>query len=968
MDINVVKLLDKLDPVIITGGLIPRGVYDNSRTYEIGDSVSYLGASYVLYATAVAGTLPTDTTYWQSLLDNIDIAANWGNIIGTLSNQTDLQAELDSKVDDSQVLTDVPSGALFTDTVYDDTDIQNEVNLNTAKISYTDASDVSANTSARHDAVTVTDSSEIDFTLTGQDISANIINSSIDETKLDTSVNASLDLADSAIQTHQNIAGKEDVGVAEGLITTHESTYDHNLIGTALQSFTEEDPIFLESEAFNIVADDITNLSNLSGTNTGDVSVTDSSEIDFTLTLQDLTASLKTGSIDVLKLDSGVQTSLGLADSAVQPLALDSYQLLSEKAQNNGYASLDAGGKIPSSQLPSTVMDFKGNWNATTNTPTLADGTGDAGDVYLCNVSGTQDLGSGSIVFSAGDWVVYSGTIWEQSINSNAVVSVNSQTGVVSLDTGDVSSILNNRYVTDLDLTNLSNLSGDNTGDQDLSGYVPYIGATCSVNLNNKTLVNVNALGVGTDTPSYDVDVMGTGATSIVNSNNGFRTLTVDNPSGGFGTRTVQDGGSLEASKLYYYQITYVTAVGETASYPNQSGTVTTTATDKSVLLEGLPVSSDYRVITKNIYRTKADASPYTYYLVDSIPNATTSYLDTKADASLDTNYQSYFRDNTTSIFLKNGDVTIFAPGEKTYRSGYNVGNDVTNSGRSAYAGASVASIGSQGSDNAMFGYGIGYNATFSSSVALGTYVFGALSSSYSQATGIGYGTLFGAYGQSRNINYSTAVGYQAGGAGCPYLTAVGNSAGGALQGSANSFVGAYAGKGASGATAASNSGIGFYVLNGLTTGYGNVGIGRDSGKANTSGSYNSYLGSFSASYQTTGSYNAYLGFAAGRYSTDQSCELFINSYDRTDRAGDIAKSIIYGIQTSAGTGQELYLNSSVFVKEDVKAVNVLGNHKTTDGTAAVSDGTYTMGIGATTNGTITIKDGLIISVTEAVD
>ena len=469
-----------------------------------------------------------------------------------------------------------------------------------------------------------------------------------------------------------------------------------------------------------------------------------------------------------------------------------------------------------------------------------------------------------------------------------------------------------------------SNLSGSNTGDQDLSGYVPYIGATCSVNLNNKTLVNVNALGVGTDTPSYDVDVMGTGATSIVNSNNGFRTLTVDNPSGGFGTRTVQDGGSLEASKLYYYQITYVTAVGETASYPNQSGTVTTTATDKSVLLEGLPVSSDYRVITKNIYRTKADASQYTYYLVDSIPNATTSYLDTKADESLDTDKQSYFRDNTTSIFLKNGDVTIFAPGETTYRSGYNVGNDVTNSGRSAYAGASVASIGSQGSDNAMFGYGIGYNATFSLSVAMGTYVFGALSSSHTQATGIGYGTLFGAYGQSRSINYSTAVGYQAGGAGCPYLTAVGNSAGGALQGSANSFVGAYAGKGASGATAASNSGIGFYVLNGLTTGYGNVGIGRDSGKANTSGSYNSYLGSFSASNQTTGSYNAYLGFAAGRYSTDQSYELFINSYDRTDRAGDIAKSIIYGIQTSAGTGQELYLNSSVFVKEDVKAVGDL--------------------------------------------
>ena len=62
-------------------------------------------------------------------------------------------------------------------------------------------SDVAANTSARHDAVTVTDSTEIDFTLTGQDITASLKSGSIDETKLDTSVNDSLDLADSAIQS-----------------------------------------------------------------------------------------------------------------------------------------------------------------------------------------------------------------------------------------------------------------------------------------------------------------------------------------------------------------------------------------------------------------------------------------------------------------------------------------------------------------------------------------------------------------------------------------------------------------------------------------------------------------------------------------------------------------------------------------------------------------------------------------------
>lgn len=77
------------------------------------------------------------------------------------------------------------------------TDFDTEVSNNT---------DVAANTAARHAAVTVTDSSEIDFTLTGQNITASLIAGSIDETKLDASTNASLDLADSSVQPSDNIS------------------------------------------------------------------------------------------------------------------------------------------------------------------------------------------------------------------------------------------------------------------------------------------------------------------------------------------------------------------------------------------------------------------------------------------------------------------------------------------------------------------------------------------------------------------------------------------------------------------------------------------------------------------------------------------------------------------------------------------------------------------------------------------
>jgi len=103
----------------------------------------------------------------------------------------------------------------------------------------------------------------------------------------------------------------------------------------------------------------------------------------------------------------------------------------------NGVATLDSGGKIPASQLPSSVMEYKGTWNASTNTPTLADGTGDNGDVYLVSVAGTQNLGSGNITFAVGDWVVYNGTIWQKSLNSNAVASVFGRTGTIVAQEGD---------------------------------------------------------------------------------------------------------------------------------------------------------------------------------------------------------------------------------------------------------------------------------------------------------------------------------------------------------------------------------------------------------------------------------------------------------------------------------------------------------------------------------------------------
>lgn len=69
MSFQLVKLLDALSlnntNVVITSGLVPKGIFNALTSYNVGDFVSYGTNTYVLYEAAVAGTLPTDNTKWM---------------------------------------------------------------------------------------------------------------------------------------------------------------------------------------------------------------------------------------------------------------------------------------------------------------------------------------------------------------------------------------------------------------------------------------------------------------------------------------------------------------------------------------------------------------------------------------------------------------------------------------------------------------------------------------------------------------------------------------------------------------------------------------------------------------------------------------------------------------------------------------------------------------------------------------
>lgn len=192
----------------------------------------------------------------------------------------------------------------------------------------------------------------------------------------------------------------------------------------------------------------------------------------------------------------------------------------------NGIASLDGGGKVPVSQLPASIMEYKGTWDASTNTPTLADGTGDAGDTYRVSVGGTQNLGSGSITFDVGDYVIYNGTIWQKSDTTDAVASVNSLTGNVVLTTANIADSTDKRYITDAQQTVLTNTSGTNSGDQNIFQRIAIAGnsdVVADTTSDTLTLVAGTNVTLTTDASTDTITINSSGGTNnYFNSYLGF--------------------------------------------------------------------------------------------------------------------------------------------------------------------------------------------------------------------------------------------------------------------------------------------------------------------------------------------------------------------------------------------------------------------------------------------------------------
>lgn len=102
---------------------------------------------------------------------------------------------------------------------------------------------------------------------------------------------------------------------------------------------------------------------------------------------------------------------------------------IASKGAANGLASLDSGGHVPTAQLPASVLggvNYQGTWDASGGT---YPGSPSKGHYYVISVAGTI----GGHVFNPGDSIIYNGTSWDYIDSTDAVFSVDGQTGAVVL-------------------------------------------------------------------------------------------------------------------------------------------------------------------------------------------------------------------------------------------------------------------------------------------------------------------------------------------------------------------------------------------------------------------------------------------------------------------------------------------------------------------------------------------------------
>jgi hypothetical protein len=373
-----------------------------------------------------------------------------------------------------------------------------------------------------------------------------------------------------------------------------------------------------------------------------------------------------------------------------------------------GVATLDAGGKVPVSELPAAVLgalSYQGTWDASTNTPTLTSSVGTKGYYYVVSVAGNTNL-NGITDWLVGDWAVFNGSIWQKVDNTETVTSVNGQTGAVVLTTTNIAEGTN-LYYTDVRaraaISAGTGISYDNT-----TGVVTNAAPDQTVVLSAGTGISTSgtypSFTITNTAPDQTVSITGAG-TSVVTGTYPNFTVTSNDAFVGTVTSVAATAG---------------TGISITGSPITTSGTlnITNTAPDQTVVLTagtGISTSGTYPNFT--------------------ITNTSPSLGgDVVGPASSTDNAIARF-DTTTGKLLQNSVVTVDDTGAVSGVTTLAASTSVTTPIIQATNSAGLALRNSAGTTQISMGGGGGDNVT----IAVATNINGANAQIDISPTGTGH-------------------------------------------------------------------------------------------------------------------------------------------------------------------------------------------------------------------------------------
>lgn len=314
------------------------------------------------------------------------------------------------------------------------------------------------------------------------------------------------------------------------------------------------------------------------------------------------------GSADPLDLSTAqVQTMLG-----VDTLSTNVGHLvtLSGVAANSDDLGAFSGTIIPDNQTVKAALQsletfveaiphpffYAGTWDASSNTPALANtDTGKNGYVYYVTVAGSQDFGAGSISFDIGDKVANNGSTWDKWDMTDAVASVNGQTGTVVLTTTNISEGSNLYFTDERAQDAVGNILTDsskidftyNDAGNTITATI-VAGSLVNADINASAAIAYSKLNLAGSIVNADINASAAIAYSKLNLANSV-------------TAADQNSGAATAGQV-------LTANGSGgASY--QSPAATVTVTEEMLTLSGTDITNQYKDLAQVVQGSSASVN-----------------------------------------------------------------------------------------------------------------------------------------------------------------------------------------------------------------------------------------------------------------------------------------------------------------------------------------------------------------------